>query len=87
MQAVADSLKGQFDGVAVLGAVNQGNVALVATVPDKLTNKVQAGKIIQIIAPIIGGKGGGNSTQARGGGKNPDNLNAALAKVPKILSK
>jgi alanyl-tRNA synthetase len=87
MQAVADSLKGQFDGVAVLGAVNQGNVALVATVPDKLTSKVQAGKIIQIIAPIIGGKGGGNSTQARGGGKNSDNLNAALEEVPKILSK
>ncbi len=87
MQAVSNSLKGQFDGVAVLGTVTKGNVALVVTVPDKLTNVAQAGKIIQVIAPIIGGKGGGNSTQAQGGGKNPDNLNVALAEVPIFLSK
>ena len=61
-------------------------MALVASVPDSLTNKVQAGKIIQIIAPIVGGKGGGKSTQARGGGKNVGKIDEAIAEVQKILA-
>ena len=85
-QAVADALKGQFDGVVVLGAAGNGSVALVASVPDSLTDKAQAGSIIQSIAPIVGGKGGGKPTQARGGGKDADKLDAALAEVPKILA-
>lgn len=85
-QAVADALKGQFEGVVVLGAAENGNVALVASVSDSLTSKVQAGKIIQTIAPIVGGKGGGKPTQARGGGKNVGKLDEAIAEVKKILA-
>jgi alanyl-tRNA synthetase len=86
VQSVADALKGQFHGVVVLGAVDNGSVVLVATVPDALTDKVQAGKIIQAIAPIVGGKGGGKPTSARGGGKDAGKLDEALAAVPKILA-
>ena len=85
-QAVADALKGQFEGVVVLGGASNGTVALVASVPDSLTDKAQAGRIIQFIAPIVGGKGGGKPTQARGGGKDATKLDAALAEVPKILA-
>ena len=85
-QAVADALKGKFEGVIVLGAAGNESVALVASVPDSLTNKVQAGRIIQSIAPIVGGKGGGKPTQARGGGKDATKLDEALAEVPKILA-
>lgn len=85
-QAVADALKGKFEGVVVLGAAGNESVALVASVPDSLTNKVQAGRIIQSIAPIVGGKGGGKPTQARGGGKDTNKLDEALAEVPKILA-
>ena len=85
-QAVADALKGQFEGVVVLGTAGNGSVALVASVPDSLTDKAQAGRIIQSIAPIVGGKGGGKATQARGGGKDATKLDAALAEVSKILA-
>ena len=85
-QAVADALKGQFEGVVVLGTTGNGSVALVASVPDSLTDKAQAGRIIQSIAPIVGGKGGGKPTQARGGGKDATKLDAALAEVSKILA-
>ena len=85
-QAVANALKGQFDGVVVLGGASNGSVALVASVPDSLTDKAQAGRIIQSIAPIVGGKGGGKPTQARGGGKDATKLDAALAEVSKILA-
>ena len=84
-QSVADVLKGQFEGVIVLGAIGEGSVALVASVPESLVDKVQAGAIIQVIAPIVGGKGGGKPGSARGGGKNPGKLDEALAQVPRII--
>jgi alanyl-tRNA synthetase len=85
LQTVADSLKGQFKGVVVLGSSNQGAVALVATVSSDLTKQIQAGKIIQAIAPIVGGKGGGRPDNARGGGKDVSKLTEALDKARETL--
>jgi alanyl-tRNA synthetase len=85
LQSIADSLKGRFKGVMVLGGVANGVVALIAAVSPDFTAKVQAGKIIQQIAPIVGGKGGGKPDNARGGGKNAGKLDEALAKAGEIL--
>ena len=85
-QAVADALKGEFEGVIVLGTAAEGRVVLLANVADSLTDRIQAGKIIQAIAPVIGGKGGGKPTQARGGGKDASKLDEALAKVAGLLA-
>ena len=86
-QNVADLIKNEFKGVIVLGTASNDSVSLVATVPEELIDKAQAGRIIQAIAPIVGGKGGGKPTQARGGGKDSSKLDKALAEVPKILTK
>jgi len=85
LQAVIDSLKSQFKGVVVLGGAANGAVALVAAVSADFTAKVQAGKIIQTIAPIVGGKGGGKPDNARGGGKDAAKLDEALAKARTLL--
>ena len=86
LQAVADSLKSRFKGVIVLGGgPHRGSVALVAAVTPEFTAKVQAGKIIQTIAPIVGGKGGGRPDNARGGGKDAGKLDEALAKAKTLL--
>jgi alanyl-tRNA synthetase len=86
LQAVADSLKSRFKGVIVLGGgPHRGSVALVAAVTPEFTAKVQAGKIIQQIAPIVGGKGGGRPDNARGGGKDAGRLDEALAKAKSLL--
>jgi alanyl-tRNA synthetase len=85
LQAIADALKGRFKGVVVLGGGSENSVALVATVSADFTAKVQAGKIIQTIAPIVGGKGGGKPDNARGGGKDAGKLDEALAKVKSLL--
>ena len=85
LQGVADALKGEFKGVIVLGGVANGAVSLVASVSPEFTAKVQAGKIIQAIAPIVGGKGGGRPDNARGGGRDASKLNEALTKASEML--
>jgi alanyl-tRNA synthetase len=85
LQSIADALKGQFKGVVVLGGAANNAVALVATVSPEHTKQIQAGKIIQAIAPIVGGKGGGRPDNARGGGKDVGKLDEALAKSKTLL--
>jgi alanyl-tRNA synthetase len=85
LQTIVDSLKSQFKGVIVLGGASQGAVSLIAAVTSDFTAKIQAGKIIQTIAPIVGGKGGGKPDNARGGGKDAAKLDEALAKAKTLL--
>ncbi len=85
LQAVADALKGEFKGVVLLAGSTNGTVSLVATVSPEFTAKAQAGKLIQAIAPIVGGKGGGKPDNARGGGKDATKLDEALAKAWEVL--
>jgi alanyl-tRNA synthetase len=85
VQTVVDAVKANFKGVIVLGAANNGAVTLIASVAPEFTAKVQAGKIIQTIAPIVGGKGGGKPDNARGGGKDASKLDEALAKAASLL--
>jgi alanyl-tRNA synthetase len=86
LQSVADAVKGQFKGVIVLAGTANGAVSLVAAVPSDLTSKYQAGKIIQAIAPIVGGKGGGKQDNARGGGKDVSKIEEALQKAKALLT-
>jgi len=83
--ALNDALKGQFNGIIVLAATGGGSVTLMANVSKDHQSKVQAGKIIQAIAPIVGGKGGGKPDFARGGGKDVSKVDAALAEARKLI--
>ena len=86
LQAVVDALKGRFKGVVVVGGGAGGSVTLIASVSPDFTAKVQAGKIIQTIAPIVGGKGGGKPDNARGGGKDVSKLDEALGKARTLIA-
>src|SRR4030095_15598072 len=85
LQSVTDALKTKVRGVIVLGAATSGNVALLASVSPEFTTKVQAGKLIQAIAPVVGGKGGGRPDNARGGGRDATRLDEALEKAKTML--
>ena len=82
---IAEALKGSFHGIVVLGASSGGAVTLIASVGKEFQSKVQAGKIIQTIAPIVGGKGGGKPDFARGGGKDASKLAEALTAAKGML--
>ena len=83
---MVNELKGTFKGVILLGGSANQAVALVAAVSPEFTGKVQAGKLIQQIAPMVGGKGGGKPDSARGGGKDVGRLDEALEKARVLLS-
>ena len=86
LQGVADALKSKFKGPIVLAGTRDGSVALVAYVPPALTDKFQANELIQQIAPIVGGKGGGRAESAQGAGKDASKINEALTKARELLS-
>ena len=86
LQAIAETLKTKIKGPIFLVGEKDGNVALIATVPKELISKFQANKLIQQIAPIVGGKGGGRPESAQGAGKDTSKIAEALAKARELLS-
>ncbi len=81
LQMLLDSLKGRFEGVVFLISAKEGTVALAASVSPAFTTKAQAGKLVSAAALCVGGKGGGRPDMARGGGRDPGGMPAALEAV------
>jgi alanyl-tRNA synthetase len=69
----------------VLGAALKGKAAVIAAVTDDLRDRLPAGKLVNEVAALVGGKGGGRADLAQAGGKDVDQLDAAIAKVPEIV--
>jgi alanyl-tRNA synthetase len=85
LQAIAEALKGRFEGVVFLASAQNSQVSLVASSSAAFAGKFAAGKIIQTIAPTLGGKGGGRPDMARGAGKEAAKISDALAQVRQLL--
>ena len=86
LQAVSDALKTRIKGPIFLAGVANGRVALLAVVPKELSSKFQANKLIQEIAPIVGGKGGGRPENAQGSGTAVHKIDTALEEAKRFLS-
>jgi alanyl-tRNA synthetase len=81
LQTMVNALKGRVQGLVLLGGVADGAVSLVAAVSGPQASRVHAGQLLQKIAPLVGGKGGGRPDHARGGGRDAEKLDAALARA------
>ena len=82
-----DRIKNKLQsGVVVLAAVSEGKVAIIAGVTKDLTDKINAGKLVNHVATQVGGKGGGRPDMARAGGTDVDALPAALDSVSQYLA-
>jgi alanyl-tRNA synthetase len=88
LRGMTDTLRSKLrSGVVVLGAVaGDDRVNLVAAVTQDLTGRVHAGKLVQNVAELVGGRGGGRPDLATGGGKDPSRLGEALQAVPKLVA-
>jgi len=74
--------------VALLGTVNDDKIILVCIVSDDLISSrdMNAGQLVQAIARIVGGGGGGRPHMATAGGKDLDRFDEAMEQI-KILVK
>jgi alanyl-tRNA synthetase len=86
MRTLVDNLRNKLgSGVVVLGSAQDGKVSLIVGVTKDLTGRVQAGKVIKPIAEKVGGSGGGRPDMAEAGGKDPAQLDSALADVYAVV--
>jgi alanyl-tRNA synthetase len=86
LRQLVDSLRQKIgSGVVALGMPENGKVALIAGVTKDLTAKVHAGKLIQALAKLVGGSGGGRPDLAEAGGKDTAALKSALSTIPSLL--
>jgi len=86
LRQLVDSLRQKLgSGVVALGMPEDGKVALIAGVTKDLTAKVHAGKLIQTLAKLVGGSGGGRPDLAEAGGKDTTALKSALQTIPSYL--
>jgi alanyl-tRNA synthetase len=88
LRQMADTLRQKLgSGVVVLFATDDGKVALIAAVTKDLTSKVQAGKVVQELAKLVGGSGGGRPDLAEAGGKDTSAVESALQSVYPLLDR
>jgi alanyl-tRNA synthetase len=59
---------------------------LIVGVTKDLTTRVQAGKIVGLLATKVGGKGGGRPDLAEAGGSDVGSLDAALQGSPEVVA-
>jgi alanyl-tRNA synthetase len=86
LRGLSDSLRDKLgSGVIVLASEQDGKVALVVSVTKDLTARVQAGRLVKELAPIVGGGGGGRPDFAEAGGRDASKIGDMLARAPETL--
>jgi len=80
LRNLADTFRGKLkSGVVLLGTELDGKVTLLAAVTSDLVSRVSAHELAQVMAPAVGGKGGGKPDLAQAGGKDAAQIEPALA--------
>jgi len=74
-------------GVVVLASPSDDKVVIVVGVTPDLTKKVSAGEVVRLLAPLVGGRGGGRPDFAEAGGKDLSKIAELLAASRTVLEK
>jgi alanyl-tRNA synthetase len=84
---LSDRVKSKAAPAAVvLAAHAEGRVTIVVNLDASLPDRgVNAGDIVKLAAPIVGGGGGGRPTMARAGGKDPAKIGEAVAAAEQAI--
>lgn len=87
LRELSDRLREQIkSGIIVLGSVyNDKPVFIAAVTPDLVARGYDAGKIVDQVAKVTGGGGGGKPTLAQAGGKYKDKLDEALRLAKSLI--
>ena len=84
LREMADKFREKYaSGVALLASEQDSKPILIASVTDDLIKRgLNAGQLVQQVAKIVGGGGGGRPNLAQAGGKDASKLAEALDQVP-----
>ncbi|HOK08636.1 MAG TPA: alanine--tRNA ligase [Candidatus Hydrogenedens sp.] len=86
-RSLVDHLKDKIkSGIVVIGIKYEDKATFCVGVTKDLTNRFSSSEIVNQLAQIVGGKGGGRKDFAQAGGKNIEKFNEAIENVPKIIS-
>ena len=86
LRDTVDQLKNKLhQAIVVIATASGGKVSLIAGVTKELTGQFNAGKIVNQVALLVGGKGGGRPDMAQAGGNQPENLDSALEEITNWL--
>ena len=83
---IIDVVKNQLNQPLLLASEYEGRIHLMLWVPQNLMQKFNAGKVIQTIMPLVGGKGGGRADLAQGSGTQVEGISQALERAKELLS-
>ncbi len=86
MRGLSDQVRERLgSGIVVLAAEVPSGVALTVAVTPDLTKRFHAGKMIQELAPLVSGRGGGKPDFAQAGGKDPAGIPALLERANELI--
>ena len=87
LRETSDHLREQLKSVViVLGTIyNHKPLFLAAVTPDLVAQGYHAGEIVNRVAEVAGGRGGGKARFAQAGGKYQDKLDEALRLVKSLV--
>jgi alanyl-tRNA synthetase len=88
LSAIADGVRQKLpSSVVVLATVQKEKVPLVvALTRDVVSRGLDANRLLNQVAAIVGGRGGGRPDFAKGSGSDPSKLGEALSKVPLMVA-
>ncbi len=81
LRRLGDRLRERIgSGVVILGsAIDERPTILAMATSDAVQRGVHAGRLVQTVAPLLGGRGGGRADMAQGGGSDVARLEEALS--------
>jgi len=87
LREISDQLRAQLKSVViVLGTIHHNKpIFLAAVTPDLVAKGYNAGQIVNQIARVAGGRGGGKAHFAQAGGRHKDKLDEALRTVKNLI--
>lgn len=88
LRLCADQMMNKLSSVVLVlaSALDENKCHLIIRVSDDLIQRgIQAQEMIKVLAPIIEGTGGGKPNSAQAGGKAPEKIELAFAKMRELL--
>ena len=82
LKQLVDNAKSKLENyVIAFASINEDKVNFVVAVDKTITDKYNAGKLVNVLATVCDGRGGGRPDMAQAGAKNKENINKAFEEL------